>query len=403
MRQILPLSFLLCGTLTLLTGCTTMKENNFLEDVKFLREHDVRPIVLKNESGARLVLSPKYQGRVMTSTMGGDDGFSCGWINYKLIESGRQTPHINAYGGEDRFWLGPEGGQFSFYFPKGAEYVFENWQVPAIFDTIPWTVTDRDGDREVSLEASFEPETWSGTKRRIRLERRIVLLNEQEIGKALGVDLAGASIRSVGYTTANRLINQGDAWTRETGAVSIWMLGMFKPSPKTTIVIPFRKDADGVIVKDDYFGKIPAERLTVNPEKGVLYFCADGDSRGKIGLNKKRAKEFLGSYDAENNILTIVKYTLPAGDADYVNAAWEKQQDPYNGDVVNAYNDGIPGPGLEKMGPFYELESSSPAAFLKNGESILHEHSTFHFSGATKDLDKIALKTLGVTIAEIGQ
>ena len=70
-----------------------MKENNFLEDVKFLREHDVRPIVLKNESGARLVLSPKYQGRVMTSTMGGDDGFSCGWINYKLIESGRQTPH----------------------------------------------------------------------------------------------------------------------------------------------------------------------------------------------------------------------------------------------------------------------------------------------------------------------
>ena len=380
-----------------------MKENNFLEDVKFLREHDVRPIVLKNESGARLVLSPKYQGRVMTSTMGGDDGFSCGWINYKLIESGRQTPHINAYGGEDRFWLGPEGGQFSFYFPKGAEYVFENWQVPAIFDTIPWTVTDRDGDREVSLEASFEPETWSGTKRRIRLERRIVLLNEQEIGKALGVDLAGASIRSVGYTTANRLINQGDAWTRETGAVSIWMLGMFKPSPKTTIVIPFRKDADGVIVKDDYFGKIPAERLTVNPDKGVLYFCADGDRRGQIGLNKKRAKEVLGSYDAENNILTIVKYTLPAGDADYVNAAWEKQQDPYNGDVVNAYNDGIPGPGLEKMGPFYELESSSPAAFLKNGESILHEHSTFHFSGATEDLDKIALKTLGVTIAEIGQ
>lgn len=55
------------------------------------------------------------------------------------------------------------------------------------------------------------------------------------------------------------------------------------------------------------------------------------------------------------------------------------------------------------MGPFYELESSSPAAFLKNGESILHEHSTFHFSGATEDLDKIALKTLGVTIAEIGQ
>ncbi len=380
-----------------------MNEKKFLDDVKFLREHNVRPIVLKNESGARVALSPEYQGRVMTSTMDGDSGFSCGWINYKLIESGRRTPHINAYGGEDRFWLGPEGGQFSFYFPKGAEYTFENWQVPAIFDTIPWTVTDRDGDREVSLEAEFEPQTWSGTTRKIRLERKITLHNEQEIAQALGVDLAGASVKSVGYTTANTLINKGEPWTRETGAVSIWMLGMFKPSPKTTIVVPFNKDADGILVKDDYFGKIPPERLRINPEKGVLLFCADGDHRGKIGLNKKRAKEFLGSYDAENNILTIVKYTLPSGDAEYVNAAWENQQEPYKGDVVNAYNDGIPGPGLEKMGPFYELESSSPAAFLKTGESILHKHSTFHFTGATGDLDQIALKTLGVTIAEIGK
>ena len=377
-------------------------EKNFAEDVNFLRDHDVRPIVLKDESGARVVLSPKYQGRVMTSTMDGDTGFSCGWINYKLIKSGVRTPHINAYGGEDRFWLGPEGGQFSIYFPKGADFTFENWQVPAVFDTETWKVIDRDGNREVVLEAEFSPVDWSGNKKNIRLERRVKLLSAKEISEALGTDLTGSPLKAVGCTTANKMINKGpDAWTKETGAMSIWMLGMFKPSPKTVIVIPFNKNAEGPVVKDAYFGKIPSGRLRIDEEKGVIYFCADGDDRGKIGLNKQRATEFLGSYDAEHNILTIVKYTPAKADSEYANAAWEVQKEPFTGDVVNAYNDGIPGPGLEKMGPFYELESSSPAAFLKKDESITHNHSTFHFSGPKEELDKIALKTLGVTLDDI--
>ena len=391
----------LAGISTILTGCTSMQEKNFLEDVVFLREHGVQPVILKNDAGARVALAPLYQGRVMTSTMGGENGFSCGWINYKLIESGKPTAHINAYGGEDRFWLGPEGGPFSLYFPKGAEYTFENWQVPAVFDTLPWEVTDRDGNREVSLKAEFEQETRNGVLRKIRLDRKVTLLSEEEIGKAVGLDLAECSVQSVGYTTANRVTNRGEAWTRENGGLSIWMLGMFKPSPKTTIVVPFNKQAEGPVVKDDYFGKISPDRLRIDEEKGVIYFCADGDSRGKIGLSAQRAREFLGSYDAEHRILTIVRYTLPPSGAEYANAAWEDSSEPYKGDVVNAYNDGIPGPGLPKMGPFYELESSSPAAFLKTGESLLHEHTTLHFSGSSEDLDKIARKTLGVTIADI--
>jgi len=391
------------GVIAMTTGCSSLQnEKNFIGDVNFLRDREAYPIVLKNDAGARVALCPKYQGRVMTSTMDGDNGFSCGWINYKLIESGKNTPHINAYGGEDRFWLGPEGGQFSIYFPKGADFTFENWQVPAVFDTQTWEVTDRSGDREIALAAEFSPADWSGNIRNIRLERRVRLLSAEDTAKMLGADLKDSKLKSVGYTTLNKVINKGpEAWTKETGAVSVWMLGMFKPSPKTVIVVPFNKDAAGTIVKDDYFGKIPSDRLKVDAEKGVIYFCADGDDRGKIGLNKERAKGVLGSYDAEHNILTIVKYTPGKPDAEYVNASWEKQKDPFTGDVVNAYNDGIPGPGLAKMGPFYELESSSPAAFLKKGESILHEHTTFHFSGEKAELDKIAQKTLGVTTDEI--
>lgn len=378
------------------------RENTLIEDVRFLQEHGQNPIVLRNETGARVVVSPEYQGRVMTSTMDGDSGYSCGWINYKLIRSGRITPHINAYGGEDRFWLGPEGGQFSIYFPRGAAFTFENWQVPAVFDTEPWTITGNDGSREVRLEARFAPLDWSGNRKQIRLERAVRLLSAEELARELGTGTIASALRAVGYTTANKVINAGTgSWTRETGVVSIWMLGMFKPSPETVIVIPFNRNAEGPVVKDDYFGKIPSDRLKVIPEKGVLYFRADGDERGKIGLNHARATGFLGSYDAAHHLLTIVKYTPGPADAEYVNAAWEIQKEPFAGDTVNAYNDGIPGPGLEKMGPFYELESSSPAAFLEPGASLTHHHSTFHFSGPEEELDRIAGATLGVSLGDL--
>ncbi len=47
----------------------------------------------------------------MTSTAEGLYGLSFGWINRELIASKRFDEHINVFGGEDRFWMGPEGGQ----------------------------------------------------------------------------------------------------------------------------------------------------------------------------------------------------------------------------------------------------------------------------------------------------
>src|SRR5690606_17448812 len=91
------------------------------------------------------------------------------------------------------------------------------------------------------------------------------------------------------------------------------------------------------------------------------------------------------------------RYTKPAGNTDYVNSLWEIQNNPYNGDAVNAYNDGPPEPGAEPMGPFYELETSSPAAALSPGETIRHVHTTFHFHGRASELDPIMKDLFGVT------
>ncbi len=46
--------------------------------------------------------------------------------------------------GEERLWLGPEGGQFSIYFKKGDPFVYDNWQVPDWLDTAPFDVIKPD-------------------------------------------------------------------------------------------------------------------------------------------------------------------------------------------------------------------------------------------------------------------
>ena len=98
---------------------------------------------------AKVAVAPAWQGRVMTSTAGAMPGLSFGWINRELIASGKLLPHMNPFGGEDRFWMGPEGGQFSIFFAKGAKFEFADWFTPALFDTLPFKVVRQSKDKAV--------------------------------------------------------------------------------------------------------------------------------------------------------------------------------------------------------------------------------------------------------------
>ena len=132
-----------------------------------------------------------------------------------------------------------------------------------------------------------------------------------------------------------------------------------------------------------------------------MFFKGDGTKRSKIGVNPKRTKGIAGSYDAEGRVLTLVTYNIQEASHGYVNSAWEYQDEPYAGDVLNAYNDGSPEPGVSPMGPFYELETSSPAAALKPNETMVHIQTTIHLQGEENELNDIAKETLGVGLDEI--
>ncbi len=373
----------------------------FKDDLAFLRQH-TKVLVLGEGGPALVAVNPDLQGRVMTSTATGPDGLSFGWIGREAIASGVNNPHMNSFGGEDRFWLGPEGGQFSIFFKKGDPFDLDHWWTPPAVNEGAFDVVEQAAER-VRFRKVVHLENYSGTAFDLEVGRMVRLLGPDGIA-ALGIPVP-AGVKTVAYASENAVTNLGvNVWAKETGLLSIWILGMFNPSPTTTIVIPFKAGATaelGPAVNDAYFGKVPADRLVVDEAKGVLYFSGDGKYRSKIGLSPARVKPFAGSFDAANGALTLVHLTVPEGAADYVNSMWEIQDKPFAGDVVNSYNDGPAAPGAKPLGPFYELETSSPAAALAPGQTLTHVHTTMHFQGPRAALDGIARAALGVGLDEI--
>jgi hypothetical protein len=386
-------------------GCQAKKEveikgiekpepGTFAADLDFIKKYK-NVIVLKHHQAQAIVVKD-FQGRVLTSTSGGMNGTSYGWINYDLISSGIKRDHINPFGGEDRFWIGPEGGQFAVFFKKGDPFDFNHWQTPSMIDVDSFEVVSSD-----SLQVTFKKRgsltNYQGFTFVIGIERQVRLLLEPEIESAFGISVKG--LRFVAFESRNTIANwKKETWTKKNGLISIWILGMFRPSDKTTVVIPFKMPANpSQKITDDYFGAIPPDRIL--KADSVLFFKGDGKYRGKIGIPPSIAKSIAGSYDAEKHILTLIRYDLKKN-ADYINSKWESQKAPYQGDAVNSYNDG-PVNGSTQLGPFYELESSSPVRALGWKDSLVHRHATLHLEGPDSLLNRVAEKVWGVSLQDV--
>ena len=104
--------------------------------------------------------------------------------------------------------------------------------------------------------------------------------------------------------------------------------------------------------------------------------------------------------DFDRNILTIVTFNLPRKGL-WAGNAWEIQKEPFKGDVVNSYNNGIEGKDADVPECFYELETLSPVKELEPGHRIEHVSTVLHFGGAFEDLNAISRALLGVDIARV--
>ena len=388
-------------------GPDTTDAPTFAEDVAFLEQHG-SVHVMEAPSGGRVATSAAFQGRVMTSAVG-PNGRSLGWVNREFIASDTSGTAFDNYGGEDRFWLGPEGGQYGLYFPAPEAYdpdraeelfTLGNWQVPPELQEGRWTL-ERRTDSSVTYARQMRVQNVRGTVFQVRVDRTIRLLGPVEVGKHWG-EQPNQAIDWVAYETINRITNIGDAaWTRESGLLSVWILGQYEPFGTSWVVIPYRGERDPAMVTDAYFGSVPDDRLAVRD--GYVLFKADGQYRSKIGVGPDRAVPVLGSYNRSQRLVTVLSYSDPQADAPYVNSLWRHQDAPYAGSAVHSYNDGPPEPGEPALGGFYELETSSRALALEPGEAHTHVHRTLHVTGPRTHLDAITEVALGVPGEEIAE
>jgi hypothetical protein len=378
----------------------------YADDRQFLQRHT--ELVELADGSQRVLVCPQYQGRVMTATPSGADGPSCGWINYRFIEAGKSDRQFNNFGGEDRFWLSPEGGQFALFFAPGAEPTFANWITPPGLNEGPFEVVSQSAI-QCRMTRRMQLINASRTAFDIQVNRTARILPARRLSELFGAEVAAAldaqAADVVGFETENSIVNLGEAWSRRQGLLSIWILGMFPPGSRTTIIVPYRPGTEaqrGPVVKDDYFGRVPGERLKILPQ--AILFRGDGRHRSKIGTSQQRAVPVAGSIDLDGQLLTLVHFTQPDDpqQAIYLNNSWDlPQAEPYRGDVFNSYNDGPTQPGAESLGGFYELETLSPSRELATGQSLTHVHRTYHIRGPVEVLSTVCQRVLGVTLEEV--
>jgi hypothetical protein len=381
-----------------------MPASTYADDLSFLSRYT--PVIELTAWTARVAVAPACQGRVMTSTLAGPGGMSFGWLNSRFITSGAEDIHFNNYGGEDRFWLGPESGQFGLFHAAGEPFDVAHWKTPPGFNTGAFQVVKASKD-SITMTHRMEVTNYAGTTFRCAVRRAISMLSKTAAGKLLGASIPSV-VKMVGFESRNTLTNAGPkAWTKAGGLVSIWTLGQFKPLPHGKVIVPFKAgDEDekvlGPRATTNYFGPIPPDRCRLVQDH-LLLRC-DGQYRSKIGIAPARGKSVLGSFDPDSGVLTIAQFNLPrsAAKLPYVNSLWQMQEKPFAGDVVNSYNDGPAAPGAGQLGPFYELETSSPASQLAKGKALTHYHRTFHFAGPFQAINTLARKLLGVDLLQIG-
>jgi hypothetical protein len=186
-------------------GCasdTVFVDTTFGDDVTFLRKY-VDVLVLKDDKeGAQVAVVPAWQGRVATSTVDGASGRSLGWINRELLASGKIMPHINAFGGEERFWLGPEGSQYSIYFAKGQPFDGEHWFVPPPLDAQPFKTESHSPARAV-FQAQFTLSNYAGTGLSVAVKRELQLLTAERTWKEFGLAVLADKLSHVAYQSVN--------------------------------------------------------------------------------------------------------------------------------------------------------------------------------------------------------
>lgn len=347
----------------------------------------------------KVLVCPQLAGRVLGTSFSGESGTFGGYINHRAFTEGMKDAWDN-WGGEERYWLCPEGGQYGLMFRDKRES-FSHYHVQDGINNQPYEVT------EASPHGSF-----------LRMRSRMRLQNKQ--GTNFDVEVArhispldncpyangcGSSVDVVGFQSESTLSNIGQIpFSRDTGALAHWHIGQFPVGKHTIAAIPYRaSSSEDPPIREDYFKDFCLGGFMPRHHYSKLNNCvllkADGRVRTKLGQNSSRAAGLLGSYNLETGEVVLMDYDFYPK-LEYVASYWYHQPRPYHGDVISLSVEGPNEPG-GPAGRCYELEAMSPALWLDPGESFTWRTRTMHLRGAKQTVAPIFERFLGPNLAQL--
>ena len=192
-----------------------MPQHTYADDVDFLKDY-THVIELSAADGASVAVAPQYQGRIMTSTLGGEGAGGFGWLDRPYIE--RRTdddPIFNNYGGEDRFWLGPEAGQFGLFFDPGDPFELKHTRTPRGFGSGPFEVAEQTSS-SVTMTKHFQLINYGGAEFDCTVERTVNAIAPGRLAELLGAELLDISVGvewpllAVPLAVDNRIVRSAD-------------------------------------------------------------------------------------------------------------------------------------------------------------------------------------------------
>jgi len=249
--QICPFILLFVGcviVLGLFPACVATSDPggpaNFDETLALLRAHSEVTLLGDREGESRVAVVPDFNGRVMMSGWDDADSPRLGWVNEPVVSGKERNPAFVNYGGAERLWLSPEGGQFALFFKPGDPFDLDHWWTPTTFNSDPYEILDQ-SDHHIAMARDMRLSNYQGTSFHFRVLRTVAIVERSDLDAKNDFEVP-SSVRYVGFTTRNVLTNRGySPLSMKKGLVSLWILSQFDANRDTWVIFPYKTDAKG--------------------------------------------------------------------------------------------------------------------------------------------------------------
>jgi hypothetical protein len=323
-----------------------------------LDENEIEYHVFRNDQGNEFLVVPKFGGRILAASVGGESLF---WSH----------PDVFTGQGGQRSWISPEGG------PKG--FVFEpDWSGNRDFsmmDPGQYEVTRFDENEFLRMQNTFQTDSNDEEESYdLTLTREMRLLRDPAGTKS---ELMGFDYEYLGIYFVHKLKNNSEMWLDRI--LALWCL--IQVPARGTMIVPVQA-VENESWRGNYFEPIPEEYVRVNSDS-FSYFI-HGSKRYKVGIRPQSVTGvvcYLSQTESAEPFMVFMTFPVKP-QARYVDKPQAEQDS--NGDTIQIYSH------MEEGGlAFGEMECHSWALDLKPGDEKAFPIQILMYKAPLETLKKI--------------